>query len=141
VATFEKALEIVAPAGMLEQAAKQKSVYQQGLPLAPGTYKLDIGARDTVSGTTGRAEVVLTVPRFDEETLSSSSLILADSIQPLASKEVGGTMFAIGGKKVRPRVSGQFARDEKMGSIWRFIIPQRPGQSPMRLRMRARNKA
>ncbi|MDQ1470505.1 MAG: hypothetical protein QOJ99_1985, partial [Bryobacterales bacterium] len=114
VSTFEKALEIVAPAGMLEQAAKQKSVYQQAVPLAPGKYKLDIAARDTVSGAMARAEVVLDVPRFDDETLGASSLILAGSIQPLASKEAGGAMFAIGGRKVRPRVSGQFARDEKM---------------------------
>ena len=54
-------------------------------------------------------------PLFDEETLAASSLILADTIQPLATRNVGGGMFTIGDRKVRPRVNAQFSSAEKMG--------------------------
>jgi GWxTD domain-containing protein len=115
VATFEKPLAMATPSELLAQYAQQKSVYQESLPLAPGRYKLDLVAKDTVSGNMNRYEVVLDVPRYDQDTLATSSLILADSIQKLPMKKTGGEMFAIGDWKVRPRVNSQFSRDEKLG--------------------------
>ena len=90
-------------------------MWQAAIPLAPGKYKLEIAAKDLVSGNLNRFELALDVPRFDEAELGASSLILADSIAPLPRKEVGGSLFAIGDLKVRPRVTAQFLASEKMG--------------------------
>ena len=60
-------------------------------------------------------EVALDVPHFDEDKLASSSLILADTIEKLPTKSIGGGMFAIGDTKVRPRMGNKFTKDEKMG--------------------------
>jgi GWxTD domain-containing protein len=115
VTTFEKPIEIDAPPDMLQQYAQQKSIYQQSVPLAPGRYRLNVVTKDTVSGNMNNYEVALDVPHFDEEKLASSSLILADTIEKLPTKSIGGGMFAIGDTKVRPRMGDKFTRDEKMG--------------------------
>src|SRR5207253_2254915 len=101
VTTFEKPLEIDAPPDMLQKYAQQRSIYQQSVPLAPGRYRLNIVAKDTVAGTINNYETALDVPHFDEEKLASSSLILADTIEKLPTKSIGGGMFSIGDTKVR----------------------------------------
>ena len=115
VTTFEKPLEIDAPPDMLQKYAQQRSIYQQSVPLAPGRYRLNIVAKDTVAGNLNNYEVALDVPHFEEEKLASSSLILADEISKLPTKSIGGGMFAIGDTKVRPRLGNKFTKEEKMG--------------------------
>ena len=115
VATFEAPIEIVAAAGMVEQYSRQRSVFQKSLPLAPGKYKLEIAANDVVSGNINRIDVPLDVPRYEEGRLSGGSLILADTIEALPRTSIGGAMFAIGDRKIRPRVGAQFGPSEKMG--------------------------
>jgi hypothetical protein len=44
------------------------------------------------------------VPKFDEDRLASSSLILADEMERVPSKDVGTGNFVIGNTKIRPRV-------------------------------------
>jgi len=115
VTTFEKPLEIDAPPDMLQKYAQQRSIYQQSVPLAPGRYRLNIVAKDTVAGNLNNYEVALDVPHFDEDKLASSSLILADTIEKLPTKSIGGGMFSIGDTKVRPRMGNKFTKEEKMG--------------------------
>ena len=115
VATFEAPLEVIAPAGMVEQYSRLRSVYQKSLPLAPGKYKLELTAKDIVSGNINRMEVALDVPRYEEDKLSTGSLILADTLEKLPTRTIGGSMFAIGDMKVRPRVGAQFAASEQLG--------------------------
>jgi hypothetical protein len=115
VTTFEKDLEIAIPPELFQQAIKNHSIYQETIPLAPNRYRLNVVAKDQVGGNLNNYEVALDVPHFDEEKLASSSLILADTVEKLPMKSIGGGMFAIGDTKVRPRLSGKFNRDEKMG--------------------------
>ena len=132
VTTFEKPLEIIAPPDMLERVAGQKSLYQESVPLAPGRYRLNIVAKDVVAGNLNNYEVALDVPRFEEERLASSSLILADTIEKLPTKSIGGSMFAIGDTKVRPRVGDRFKQDEKMGIYFQVynFMPDEKTQKP-----------
>jgi GWxTD domain-containing protein len=115
ITTFEKPLEVDAPPDMLAKYAQQKEIFQQSIPLAPNRYRLNIVAKDTISGNMNNYEVALDVPHYDEERLGSSSLILADKIEALPTTSIGGGMFAIGDVKVRPRVGNAFTKDEKMG--------------------------
>jgi GWxTD domain-containing protein len=115
VTTFEKPLEVVAPPDMLQKYAMQRQIYQQSVPLAPGRYRLNIVAKDTSAGNMNNYEVALDVPHYDEDKLASSSLILADTMEKLPTKSIGGGMFAIGDTKVRPRMGNKFTKDEKMG--------------------------
>jgi hypothetical protein len=132
VTTFEKPLEIIAPPDMLQRVADQKSLFQESVPLAPGRYRLNIVAKDVVGGNLNNYEVALDVPRFEEERLASSSLILADVIEKLPTKSIGGSMFAIGDTKVRPRVGDKFKQDEKMGIYFQVynFLPDEKTQKP-----------
>ena len=132
VTTFEKPLEITIAPEMLQKLTAQRSIYQQSIPLAPSRYRLNIVAKDIVGGNVNNYEVALDVPHFDEEKLASSSLILADTIEKLPTKSIGGGMFSIGDTKVRQRLGDKFNRDEKMGiylQVYNFA-PDEKTQKP-----------
>jgi len=103
------------PAEMLQQATQGSAIYQKQIPLAPGTYRLTIAAKDVVGGNTTTYEQRLDVPRVEDDRLAMSSLVLADMIESLPTKSIGTGQFVIGATKVRPRVNTTFRRDEKVG--------------------------
>jgi GWxTD domain-containing protein len=115
VQVFEDTAVVDSPQEFLAEYAKQRSIYQKTIPLVPGTYRLNVVAKDLVSGTLSDYEVAITVPRIDPDKLTSSSVVLADLIETVPMKSIGGGAFVIGSSKVRPRVDGIFKRDEKMG--------------------------
>jgi GWxTD domain-containing protein len=115
VSTFEDAVALDVPDNDFQRYVDRKSVYQKVLPLRPGRYKLSVVVKDDLNGHMGSVELGIQVPRFDEEQLANSSLILADLIQPLPTAQVGTGPFVIGGTKVRPSVNQQFTRDQNLG--------------------------
>jgi GWxTD domain-containing protein len=115
VNTFEKSLVLDVPEHEFQRFLERKAVYQESIPLRPGRYKLSLVLKDDLSGHMGSMEIGLMVPRFEENKLSNSSLILADLIQPLPTSQVGTGMFVIGGTKVRPSVNQTFTRDQNLG--------------------------
>jgi hypothetical protein len=100
---------------MLQKAGESKNIYQKGVPLQPGRYRLNIAAKDLVGNNATNYEIALDVPRLDDDKLSASSLILADLIERVPSRSIGLGPFVIGTSKVRPRMDNTFHRNEKMG--------------------------
>jgi GWxTD domain-containing protein len=115
VNVFEEVVAVEVPTELLADAIKGASVFQKTVPLAPGMYRLNVVAKDITSGSMNNYEMALNVPHFDDEKLASSSLILADMIEKVPTRNIGTGQFVIGGSKVRPRISDSFTRDEKMG--------------------------
>ncbi len=113
--TFEDSVILDVPENDFQRYVDRKSVYQKAVPLRPGRYKLSVVVKDDINGHMGSMELGLQVPRYEEEKLSNSSLILADLIQPLPSNQVGSGPFVIGGTKVRPSVNQTFTRDQSLG--------------------------
>ncbi|MFZ0594323.1 MAG: GWxTD domain-containing protein, partial [Bryobacteraceae bacterium] len=105
---------------MLQSAMNGQSIYSKSIPLQPGTYRLNIVAKDTVGGTMNNYEMPLHVPQYDEDSIGSSTLILADQIERLPTTSVGAGPFVIRDSKVRPRVGDTFKQDEKMGIYTEF---------------------
>ena len=120
VNVFEEPVTVEVPSEMLQQAAAGSSIYQKTVPLAPGMYRLNIVAKDLVSGNMVNYETALNVPHFDEDKLSQSSLILADMIEKVPTRSIGTGPFVIGDSKVRPRLNDTFKRDEKLGIYAQF---------------------
>lgn len=87
-----------------------RSIYQKNVVLPPGRYKIDIVARDTVSGKTGVLHHSFEVPRYQESQLATSTVVLATSIEPVDSKKLldNNAQFVIGRYKVKPFVSGVY---------------------------------
>lgn len=111
---FEDPVITTASREELAEARTRKSAYQKGVPLAPGTYKVDVVVRDVVSGKKGVVSKGFTVPKYDAEKLSTSTLILASRLYTLNDREIGG-QFAIGDKKVIPNVSGVYKKGQEVG--------------------------
>jgi hypothetical protein len=57
----------------------------------------------------------LQVPRYEDDKLESSSLILADQIEHVPAKQIGSGQFVLGSSKVRPRLEGDFTTADKLG--------------------------
>ncbi len=114
VTPFEDTVTVDAPTEYLQEYAKRRSIYQKTVPLAPGTYRLNVVAKDS-SGNMNNYEMAISVPRLDAEKASTSTLILADMIEKVPARSIGAGMFVIGSTKVRPRVDDIFKRDEKLG--------------------------
>lgn len=117
---FEHPVSIEVPTEMLAEASKGKAIYQNAIPLAPGRYRLNVVSKDVIGGNMNNFEIALDVPRFDDEKLGMSSVILADMIEKVPTKQIGAGQFVIGSSKVRPRMGESFRRDEKMGIFANF---------------------
>jgi GWxTD domain-containing protein len=115
VNTYEKSLALDVPQHEFQQYDGHKSVFQYPVPLRPGRYKLSVVLKDDLNGHTGSEELGIVVPTYGDDSLTHSSLILADQILPLPTSQVGTGMFVIGGTKVRPSVNNTFTRDQKLG--------------------------
>ena len=59
---FEDTVNAEVPAEMLQQAMNGSQIYSKRVPLAPGTYRLNVVAKDTVANTVNNYETALVVP-------------------------------------------------------------------------------
>ncbi len=115
VQTFEDTVHRDVPAALLQQSLSTSSIYQKAVPLRPGLYRLDIVLKDVNSNNVGVVNTRLAVPRFEEDKLSASSLIIADQIQRVSAKDIGLGQFVLGDVKVRPKMDSAFLPSETMG--------------------------
>jgi len=103
------------PSALLQGSLGTSRIYQKAVPLAPGLYRLDIVVKDINSGNVGVVNARLDVPAFQDDQLSNSSLILADDIQRVSTKDIGLGAFVLGDLKVRPKLDQTFTPEESMG--------------------------
>src|SRR5271155_1181839 len=115
VQTFEESVSRDFPDSLFQQSLKLQSIYQKSVPLRPGLYRLDLVIKDVDSGNVGVINTRLAVPRYEDEKLEASSLILADQIEHVPAKQIGTGQFVIGSSKVRPRLDGDFTTADKLG--------------------------
>jgi GWxTD domain-containing protein len=115
VQTFEDTLRADFPTSLLQQSLGTSRIYQKAVPLSPGLYRLDIVIKDVNSGNVGVVNTRLPVPRFQDDQLSSSTLILADDIQRVSTKDIGLGQFVLGDVKVRPKLDQSFLNQDSMG--------------------------
>jgi GWxTD domain-containing protein len=111
---FEDPVITMATPEELADAKERKSAYQKAVPLAPGTYKVDVIVRDVASGATGVKHMGFVVPKYDATKLSTSTLVLAVKLEGLGDQPAVG-MFTIGNVKVIPNVSGSYHRGVPVG--------------------------
>src|SRR5246127_5646056 len=121
--TFEDTVQVDVPAELLPKTAENSQVYWKALPLKPGHYRLDVVVKDVNGDRVGNWSKSLLVPDFGDERLANSSLIVADQMYPVATKDIGTGSFVIGTMKVRPRVPAadgkpvSFKRNQKL-NFW-----------------------
>jgi GWxTD domain-containing protein len=114
IQTFEDVIQRDFPDSLLESSLKSFSIYQKAVPLRPGLYKLDLVIKDVNSGNVGVVNTRLAVSSISDDQLAASSLILADQMEPVSSKDVGVGQFVLGSTKVRPKLDSEFHTDQNM---------------------------
>ena len=112
--TFEDTITLATPEALFRDTLERYSIYQKVIPLSPGLYKIDLVIKDIHSNNVGSINQRLSVPRFPDEQLSASSLILADLIEPLPPRQVGSGPFVLGSLKVRPSVHLEFLQSSEL---------------------------
>lgn len=106
VQSFEDTVEVPEPAELLPQTLNNASLYWKAFPLRPGRYRIDIAIKDVNNPDhVGIWAQAIEVPRYDDDRLAASSLILADKMERVPSKDIGAGSFIIGNTYVRPRVT------------------------------------
>jgi GWxTD domain-containing protein len=115
VQTFEQAISRDVPDSLFEKTLQQASIFQKAVPLRPGLYRLDVVVKDVESGNVGVIGTALRVPRFEDETLGASTLVIADRIESVPVRQLGLGPFVFGSYKVRPRLSREFTAAESLG--------------------------
>ena len=104
VQTFEDTVQVDVPAELLPRTAENASVYWKALPLRAGRYKLYVAVKDVNGDRKGIWSRSIIVPEFSDDKLATSSLVVADLMEPVPTKDIGTGSFVIGTTKVRPRV-------------------------------------
>jgi GWxTD domain-containing protein len=124
VYTFEDPVEIEQPSELLPRTLENSNLYWKAIPLRPGRYRIDIAIKDVNNPDhVGIFAQGVTVPKYDDDRLSASSLILADKMERVPSKQIGTGSFIIGNTFIRPRVTvnaatpANFHRDQKL-NFW-----------------------
>ena len=105
VQTFEDTAQVDVPEELLPKTAENSSVYWKALPLRPGRYKVEIAVKDVNGDRKGLWSRGIVVPEYSDDKLSTSTLIVADQMEAVPTKDVSTGSFVIGLTKVRPRVA------------------------------------
>jgi GWxTD domain-containing protein len=105
VTTFEDPVQVDVMPELLPKTAENASVYYKAVPLRPGRYKLYVAVKDVNGDRKGIWSRSIIVPDYSDDKLSTSTLIVADQMEPVPTKDVGTGNFVIGTTKVRPRVA------------------------------------
>jgi GWxTD domain-containing protein len=93
---------------------QQKSAYEKNIVLPPGNYKIDLVVRDVSSGKTSVLKQGFAVPKYEEDKLSTSTMVLASKIEPLNGRLASG-QFVRGALKVVPNATVEFKQDQTLG--------------------------
>jgi hypothetical protein len=120
VQTFEDVIQQDYPDSLFESSLKAYAIYQKAVPLRPGLYRIDLVIKDVNSNNVGVINTRLAVSPIPDDKLDASSLILADQIDPVSSKDIGVGQFVLGSTKVRPKLNAEFRVDQPLGIYLQF---------------------
>jgi GWxTD domain-containing protein len=132
--TFEDTVQVDVPTELLEKTVEHSSLYWKAVPLRPGRYRIDIVVKDVNGDRVGTWSHGIVVPEFNEDKLASSSLILADTMEKVPSKNVGSGSFVLGETKLTyPHLDGadgkpaSFKHEQRM-SLWMQVYNLQPDE-------------
>src|SRR5207237_8788724 len=81
--TFEDTVTADVPAELLPKEVENSKIYWKAVPVRPGRYKFDVVVKDVNGDRMGKGSRGIIVPTFDDDKLASSTLIIADDVQPV----------------------------------------------------------
>ena len=130
--TFEDTVKVSFLPDQTDHEINRSSLYWKAVPLRPGRYRIDVVAKDVNGDRVGTWSRGIMVPEYTDDKLAASSLILADRMERVATKDVGAGNFVIGETKLAyPHLDGAdgkpatFKHDQRM-SLWMQVYNLQP---------------
>ena len=106
---FEDVISVEFLDQYFEYGKNKRSEYQHIVSLPPGQrYKLDLVLKDVNSKSAGTATIGLNVPKYEEGTLQTSSIILANAVSSAPSNSDQFEQYVIGDMKILPNVRTEY---------------------------------
>jgi VWFA-related protein len=157
-AAFDFAAEVRAPSGQnvaalrdtitvhldeqrFQQVNRSNLVYQGGVVLAPGTYRLKFVARENESGKIGTFEEQLVVPQRVATRMTLSSVLLSSQLVPVEktaevqTKTLGtranlaATPLEMAGERIVPSVTRYFTQQQTLYVFFQAYYPEKAEKS------------
>jgi GWxTD domain-containing protein len=112
-AEFENEIHAEYTDEFFEAGKNKRSIYQKIVMLDAGQrYRLDLILKDLNSNYVGSMSYGIMVPKFDSEELLSSTVILANYVQPVPPTYEQLEQFVIGDMKVQPNVKSEYVNGQ-----------------------------
>jgi GWxTD domain-containing protein len=117
MAEFEDVIGLEYTDATFDQGKSGRSEYQKIIALPPGQrFKVDLVLKDINSGNIGATSTGIVVPKYTDENLECSTIILANSISTIPDTSDQLEQFVIGDLKILPNVKSEFSSAQ-------FLIP------------------
>jgi len=144
VAALRDQITVTLGADRYNQLQKQPLVYQGGVVLGPGNYRLKFLARENETGRIGSFEEDLNVPTPQPGTLELSPILLSSQLQavqaaPEVSKKTLGreaklksSPLEFDGERMVPSVTHVFTKMQQLYVFFQAYVPENTDGSKMR---------
>jgi hypothetical protein len=141
VAELRDTIQVHLDAQRFQQVSQSSLLYQGGVLLSPGKYRLKFLARENESGRIGTFEQDLLVPQADPNRMLLSSVLLSSQLVPVAkSSEVEtkgqgtkaklvSTPLDVGGERIVPSVTRFFTRGQTLYVFFQAYFPEKADKS------------
>lgn len=114
---FEDEVSASYGAAEIEQGRQGRLMYQKVISLPRGIrHRLDLVVKDLKNGNVGVVRRALVPPRFPDDQLAASPIILSNYIRKLFDLPSREQMFVLGDLWIRPSVTNAFSSGERFGA-------------------------
>ncbi len=144
VAALRDQITVTLASDRYTQLQKQSLVYQGGVVLGPGNYKLKFLARENESGRIGSFEEDLNLPKPQPEALELSPMLLSGQLQTIeATKEVlkktlgqevklKSSPLEFSGQRIVPSVTHVFNTQQELYVFFQAYVPENTDGAKLR---------
>jgi VWFA-related protein len=127
-----------------EQIAQRSLVYQGGIILGPGRYRLKFLARENETGRIGTFEQDLLIPQREASRLELSSLMLSSQVEAVRKTSevekralaedarLGRSPLEVGGERVIPSVTRVFTTQQRLYILFQAYLPSKVEAAQLR---------
>ncbi len=141
VAQLRDTITVSLDPGHFEQVRHSNLLYQGGVVLAPGNYRLKFVARENESGKIGTFEQNLVVPAAQPEKVTLSSVLLSSQLVPIekssevATKGRGArakmttSPLDTEGQRIIPSVTNYFTQGQTLYVFLQAYYPEKAGKN------------
>ena len=141
VAQLRDTITVSLDPGHFEQVRHSNLLYQGGVVLAPGNYRLKFVARENESGKIGTFEQNLVVPAAQPEKVTLSSVLLSSQLVPIEKSSEVATKgqgvrakmttspLDMEGQRIIPSVTNYFTQGQTLYVFLQAYYPEKAGKN------------